>query len=123
MCAIAWKGVQSRQGNSLEKTERTGSVGTVEKELMNGRVAEEMTEERKEVRSARRAATPTVTVTGTTAALETKGKGKSETRCCYVCGEQGHIGVNCPYKWTNSIDEEEDQGSSWESEPEGEKAE
>ena len=29
-----------------------------------------------------------------------KGKGKSEARYCYDCGEQGHIGVNCPYKWT-----------------------
>ena len=27
-----------------------------------------------------------------------KGKGKSETRYCYACGEQGHIGVNCPYR-------------------------
>ena len=42
-----------------------------------------------------------------------KGKGKSKTQYCYDCGEQGHIGVNCPYKWTNSIDEEDDQGSSW----------
>ena len=31
--------------------------------------------------------------------------------------------MNCPYKWTNSKDEEDDQGSSWESEPEGNKAE
>ena len=31
--------------------------------------------------------------------------------------------MNCPYKWTTSIDEEDDQVSSWESEPEGEKAE
>ena len=31
--------------------------------------------------------------------------------------------MNCPYKWANSIDEEEDQTSSWESEPEGENAE
>ena len=37
-----------------------------------------------------------------------KRKGKSETRCCHECGEQGHIGVNCPYKWANSIDEEDD---------------
>ena len=50
-----------------------------------------------------------------------KGKCKSETRCCFDCGEQGHTGVNCPYKWANSIDEEHDQTSSWESEPEGEK--
>ena len=49
-----------------------------------------------------------------------KGKGKSETQYCHDCREQGHIGVNCPYKWANSIDEENDQTLSWESEPEGE---
>ena len=31
--------------------------------------------------------------------------------------------MNCPYRWANSIDEENDQTSSWESEPEGENAE
>ena len=50
-------------------------------------------------------------------------KGKRETRYCYDCREQVHIGVNCQTKWTNGIDEEDDQGSSWESEPEGEKTE
>ena len=29
--------------------------------------------------------------------------------------------MNCPYKWANSTDEEDDQTSSWESEPEGER--
>ena len=38
-----------------------------------------------------------------------KGKGKSETRYCYDCAEHGHMGVNCPYKWANSIDEQDDQ--------------
>ena len=52
-----------------------------------------------------------------------KSKGKSETRYCFDCGEQGHIGVNCPYKWTHSMDEEDDQTSSRESELEGENAE
>ena len=52
-----------------------------------------------------------------------KDKGKNETRYCYDCGEQGHIGVNCPYKWANSIVEEGDQTSSCESDPEGENAE
>ena len=59
-------------------------------------------------------------------AADVRGKGtgkcKSETRYCYDCGEQGHVGVNCSYKWTNSKDEEDDQGSSWESESEGDKA-
>ena len=36
-----------------------------------------------------------------------KSKGKSETQYCYDCGEQRHIGVNCPYTWANNIDEEE----------------
>ena len=31
--------------------------------------------------------------------------------------------MNCPYKWANSIAEEDDQTSSWESELEGENAE
>ena len=46
-----------------------------------------------------------------------------KTRYCCDCGEQGHIGVNCPNKWANSMDEEDDQTSSWESELEGENAE
>ena len=84
-------------------------------------MAEEMTEER----TAPRAANLTGTVAGTKEALETgrgKGKSKSETQQCHDCGEQGQIGVNCPYKGTNSKDED-DQGSSWESELEGEKSE
>ena len=52
-----------------------------------------------------------------------KGYGKSEHRCCCDCGEEGHIGVNCPHKSTDSADEEYDQGSSWERELEGEKPE
>ena len=55
--------------------------------------------------------------------LQDKSKGKNETRYSYDCGEQGHIGVNCPYNWANSTDEEDDQTTSWESEPEGENAE
>ena len=52
-----------------------------------------------------------------------RAKAIVKPRYCYDCGEQGHIGVNCPYKWANSIEEEEDdQTSSWESEPEGENA-
>ena len=45
-----------------------------------------------------------------------KGEGKSETRYCYDCGEQVHIGVNCPYKWANSVEKEDDQTSSREKE-------
>ena len=100
--------------------------GIVEKELMNGRAAGETTEARKEARRAPLAANLIGTVTRTKEAREkarAKGKGKSETRYCYDCEEQGHIGMNCPYKCANSIDEEDDQSSSWESEHEGENAE
>ena len=65
---------------------------------MNGRVAEQMTEARKEARRAPRAANLIGTVTRAREALEAeekgkgKGKGKSETRYCFDCGEQGQIG-------------------------------
>ena len=75
-------------------------------------------EARKEARRAPRAANPI----GSDKDKGSKGKGKgkgSDTRYCYDCGEHGHIGVNCPYKWANSIDEEDDQISPWKSEPEG----
>ena len=53
-----------------------------------------------------------------------KGKGKSETRYCYDCGKQGHIGVNCPYKWANSVARKMiKHHRGRESEPEGENAE
>ena len=57
---------------------------------------------------------------------EGKGKGKTHSQYCHGRGEQGHIGVNCPYKRTNNVDEDDDQseqGPSMEDEPEGEKSE
>ena len=72
-----------------------------------------------EARRAPRVANPIGTVTRTKGAREkarARAKLKSESRYCHDCGEQGHIGVNCPYKWANSIDEEDDQTSSWKSE-------
>ena len=87
VCAIAWKGYRASKGVGKRRDRMDQDHGIVEKELTNGRVARE------------------------------KSNGKSEIRYCYDCGEQGHIGVNCPYKWANSIDED-DQTSSWESEPE-----
>ena len=96
--------------------------GIVEKWLTNVRVAREMTEARKEARRAPRAANPIGTVTRTKEARDKEGQEQKQerTRYCYDCKEQVHIGVNCPYKWANSIDEEDDQTSSWKSEPEGE---
>ena len=106
------------------RKDRTDQVcGIVEEELMDGRVAEEMMQARR----APRAANLIGTVKRTEEALETEakdkgqGKGKRDTRYCYDYGEQGHIGMNCPYKWTNSIDE--DEQTSWESELDGQEAE
>ena len=85
---------------------------------MNGCVAKGMTQER------RLDGAPRANLSGTVTGVNGgKGngecEGKSEPRYCYACGEQGHIGVNCPYKWSNDKDEEDDQGSSWESVFEG----
>ena len=99
--------------------------GIAGKELINGRAAREMMEGRRAPRVANLMGTVTRTreATGAKGKGKGKGKGKSETRHCYDCGEQGHFGVNCPYRWANSIHEEDDQASSWEIEPEGENAE
>ena len=114
MCAIAWKEYKAGKGTGKKGPHGAEECGIVAKELMNGRVAEEMMEERKEVKKGSKGSKDlTGTVTGTKGhahgniRAKGKGKGKSETRHhCYDCGGQGHIGVNCPYKWTNSIDEE-----------------
>ena len=71
----------ARQRARKDRTDRRCDI--VDKELMNGGVGEEKKG-------------------------KYKGKGKSDTRYCHCCGEQGHFGVNCPHKWTNSMDEEED---------------
>ena len=73
--------------------------GIVDQELMNGRVTREMTEARKEERRVRKAANPI----GTKGKGKNKSNGKSGTRSCHDCGEQGHIGVLCPYNWANSM--------------------
>ena len=118
--------VQSWQGSTQGKGPGHGR-GIVDKELLSGRVAEEMTEARKEARKGSMGSKldwyGDKDKGGTGNKGEGKNKGKNETPYCCDCGEQGHVGMNCPYKWTNSIDEEDDQGSSWESEPEGKKAE
>ena len=67
VCPIAWKGQES-----TERTKRIRGHGIVEMELMSGRVAEEMTEARKEARRASRAANLIGTVTRTKEALEAK---------------------------------------------------
>ena len=71
VCAIAGKGYKAGKGARRDQTDR--GHGIVEKELMNGRVAEEMTE-RKEARRAPRAPDLTGTVRRTEEAQETQAK-------------------------------------------------
>ena len=52
---------------------------------------------------------------------EDNNKDKNEIRYYYDCGEQEHLGVNCPHECFKSIDDIDDQGSSWQSDPEGER--
>ena len=81
---------QSRQGNRQERTERDWVCGIVEKELMNGRVAEEMTEGKKGGKKGSKGGKPDwygdrdKGSTGNKGKI--KGKGKSETRYCFDCG-------------------------------------
>ena len=118
VCAIAWKGYKAGKGAGKKGPNRSGT-------WQRGKGAA-----RKEARRAPRAANPdwySDKDKGSKGKGKGKGKGKSkgksETRHCYACREQGHIGVNCPCKWANSIDEEDDQTSSWESELEVDNAE
>ena len=92
VCGIVWKGHKASMGTGKKGANGSGV------ELMNGRVAEKMTEARKEARRDPRAANLTGTVAETKEALDAKarakGKGKSEIRHSYGCGGRGHIGVN-----------------------------
>ena len=71
VCAIAWKRYKAGKGAGKKGPSGSGT-GIVEKELMNGRVAEEMTEATKEARRAPRAANVMGTATRTREALEAK---------------------------------------------------
>ena len=73
VCAVAWKGYRAGKGAGQMDRER----GIVEKELMNGRVAGEMTEPRKEAKRAPRAANLTGTATRTREAMGAKGKARA----------------------------------------------
>ena len=89
--------------------------GIVGKELMYGRAAREMMEGRKEARRAPRVANPIGTVTRT--------KGAREKARAAIVKIDTATTANCPHLLANSIDEEDDQTSSWKIEPEGENAE
>ena len=86
--------------------------GTEEKDLMNGRVSEEQTEERKETIKAPRGSKSgwygdkNKGPNGNNGKGKDKGKGKSGARHCYDCGEQWHIGVGCPSSWESDLAEE-----------------
>ena len=77
-CAIAWKGYKAGKGGGKKGPQGSGT-GIVEKELMNGRVAGETTEARKEAGRAPRAANPIGTVTRTKEARE-KARARAKAR-------------------------------------------
>ena len=80
VCAIAWEGVQGQQRSRQKRGQMDREHGIVEEELMNGRVAGEMTEPRKEAKRAPRAANPIGTVTRTREAREkARARVKSDT--------------------------------------------
>ena len=110
VCAIAWKGYKA--GKGADKKEPNGS-GTWHR----GKGADEWPSGKRDDGGKKGSKGSKLdwhsdTDEGSKGKGKGKGKSKSETRYCYDCGEQGLIGVNCPYKWADSIDEEDDQTSS-----------
>ena len=78
-CAIAWKVYKAGKGaGKRDQTDR--EHGIVEKELVNGRVAGEMTEPRKEATLAPRAANPKGTATRTREAMGAKRKARARVK-------------------------------------------
>ena len=80
---------------------------------MSGRVTEEITEERKEVRHVPRATHLIGPVSRTKEAVETMAKARVGVDLDFPT-----IAESKRISWTNSMDQEDDQGSSWESESE-----
>ena len=121
VCAIAWKGNKAGKGAGTKGPNRSGT-------WHRGKGADEWPSGRRDDGGKKRGKKGSKGSkpdwhSDKDIGSKGKGKGKSETRYCYDCGEQGHIGVNCPYKWANSKDEGNDHTSSWESETGGENAE
>ena len=117
-CAIAWKGYKAVKGAGKKGPNGSGT-------WHHGKGADEWPSGKRDDggKKGGKKGSRGSTVTRTTGATEKARARAKATRYCYDCGEQRHIGVNCPYKWANSMDEEDDQTSSWESELEGENAE
>ena len=113
VCAISWKGCKAGQGSGKKDQTEQGRG-----------IEEKGTDEddggKKGGNKGFEGSKPDWYGDKDTVSCGNKGQvqDESETRCCCDCGGQGHIVVNCPYKMTNSIAEEDDQGSSWKSEPE-----
>ena len=81
VCAIAWEGTKAGRGAGKRGPDQTEQEGGIEeKELMNGRVAKETMEERKEARKAPRAATLILTVKKTKGPMRTKARTKQVRR-------------------------------------------
>ena len=86
-----WIGYNAGKGARQEGTRTDEGRGTVEKELMNGRVAEGTTEAREVARKLPRAANLTGTVTRTTEALTTKGERRKATGTWHMAHGTWHM--------------------------------
>ena len=107
MC-VRWRGKDTKLAKEQARKDRTDQGRCAEdKEQMNGRVAKETMEVRRVASNAPRAANLIGTVTKTEDLTGTQAEGKAKARAKLDIA----TGVNCPYKWTNSIDEEDDQSS------------
>ena len=116
--------IQSWQRSRQERTKRPNGAGTWRKRNgWNRRVAKERIwrkegrQERLQGRNSDRYGDRDTGSNGNTG----ESKRQRQERNSMLLGLQraGHIGVNCSHKWTNCIDEEDDQSTSRQSELEG----
>ena len=105
VCAIAWKGYKAGKGAGKKGPDGSGTWhrGKGADEWTSGKSDDGGKKGGKKGSKGSKPDWHSDMDKGSKGKGKGKGKGKSETRYCYDCGEQGHIGVNCPYKWANSI--------------------
>ena len=117
VCATAWKGYKAGKGAGQEGTEWMGTHGIVGKQLRDGGKTQ-----RQEGLQWPRAANPIGTVTRTREKTSARARARVKPDTATTAESRG-TSEQTIHTSGNSIDEEDDQTSSWESEPGGENAE
>ena len=102
VCAMAWKGYVAGKGTGKKGPNGAGTWyrGKGADELASGKRGERMKGGKKGLKGSKFDGHSDKEKGCNGNKGKGKGEGKNGTRYCYDCGEQGHIGVNCPYKWT-----------------------